>query len=203
VTYLVGLTGGIGSGKSTVTEMLSSLGVRIVDTDLISHQLTQADGAAISALRSAFGEHFIDSRGALDRGKMRELVFSDLNAKQRLESILHPLILAQTRVQATSPSAAPYTLVVVPLLFENGRYTHWLQRVITVDCPEENQILRTMQRSKLDDTAVRNIMSQQLSRAERMQLADETLHNDGSLDALKIQVVEMHHRLIAFAAESD
>jgi dephospho-CoA kinase len=203
VNYLVGLTGGIGSGKSTVADMFAALGVRIIDTDLISRQLTQAGGAAIPALREAFGDGVIDAQGALDRAAMRKLVFSHPDEKKRLEAILHPLILAQAKQQAASPTDAPYTLVVVPLLFENRRYSDWLHRVITVDCPEETQIERTMQRSRLDEAAVRTIMAQQLSREARMAFSDEKILNNGSLDDLKKQVVEMHHRLSALATESD
>ncbi|OIR11769.1 dephospho-CoA kinase [mine drainage metagenome] len=203
MNYLVGLTGGIGSGKSTVADMFATLGVRIIDTDLISHQLTQADGAAIPALRDAFGPQVVDVHGALDRGKMREIVFNDPAKKKTLESILHPLIFAETRLQAASPTQAPYSLVVVPLLFESGRYADWLQRVITVDCPEKSQIARTMRRSNLDEPAVRAIMAQQLSRDERLALSDEVILNNGSLDDLKAQIVGMHLRLSKLANESD
>jgi dephospho-CoA kinase len=203
VNYLVGLTGGIGSGKSTVADMFAALGVRIIDTDLISHQLTQAGGEAIPALRNTFGAHIINAQGALDRSRMREIVFSNPDDKKRLEAILHPLIFAHTKQQAASPTDVPYTLIVVPLLFESGRYADWLQRVITVDCPEESQIARTTQRSKLDEPAVRAIMAQQLSREERMALSDEVILNNAGLDDLKKQVVGIHHRLSALAAESD
>jgi dephospho-CoA kinase len=203
VNYLVGLTGGIGSGKSTVADMFAALGVRIVDTDLISHQLTQADGAAIPAIRDTFGPRLINAQGALDRGKMRELVFGNPAEKKRLEAILHPLIFAQSKQLAASSTDAPYTLVVVPLLFESGRYADWLQHVIAVDCPEESQIARTTQRSNLDEPAVRAIMAQQLSREARLTLADEILVNNGSLDNLKTQVVGIHRRLSALATESD
>jgi dephospho-CoA kinase len=203
VNYLVGLTGGIGSGKSTVADIFAALGVRIIDTDLISRQLTQAGGASIPALREAFGAGVIDAQGALDRAAMRELVFSHPDEKQRLENILHPLILAQAKQQAASPSDAPYTLVVVPLLFENRRYSDWLHRVITVDCPEETQIKRTMQRSQLDEPAVRAIMAQQLSREARLTFSDEKILNNGSMDDLKMQVVGMHRRLSTLATESD
>jgi dephospho-CoA kinase len=203
VNYLVGLTGGIGSGKSTVADMFAALGVRIIDTDLISRQLTQTGGAAIPALREAFGAGVIDAQGALDRTIMRELVFSRPDEKKRLEAILHPLILTQAKQQAASPTDASYTLLVVPLLFENRRYSDWLNRVITVDCPEEAQIRRTMQRSQLDEAAVRAIMAQQLNREARLTFSDEKILNNGSLDDLKKQVVGMHHRLSALAAESD
>jgi dephospho-CoA kinase len=203
VNYLVGLTGGIGCGKSTVADMFAALGVRIIDTDLISRQLTQAGGTAVPALRETFGAGVIDAQGALDRVAMRELVFSHPDKKKLLEAILHPLILTQAKQQAASPTDAPYTLVVVPLLFENRRYSDWLNRVITVDCPEETQIRRTIQRSQLDEAAVRAIMAQQLRREARLTLSDEKILNNGGLDDLKKQVVGMHHRLSALAAESD
>jgi dephospho-CoA kinase len=203
MNYLVGLTGGIGSGKSTVAGMFAAHGVRIVDTDLISHQLTQAGGEAIPAIRDAFGAHLIDPIGALDRSEMRELVFANPSEKKRLEAILHPLIFQQTQRQATSPTAAPYTLIVVPLLFESGRYAGWLHRVITVDCPEDAQIARTIRRSNLDEAAVRAIMAQQLSRSERLRLANEVIRNDSDLHGLQNQVDAMHRRLCELAAESN
>jgi dephospho-CoA kinase len=203
VNYLVGLTGGIGSGKSTVADMFAELGVRIIDTDLISRQLTQAGGKAIPAIRETFGNGVIDAEGALDRAAMRELIFSRPDEKKRLEAILHPLILAQTKQQAASPTDTPYTLVVVPLLFENQRYSDWLHRVITVDCPEETQIRRTIQRSHLNEAAVRAIMAQQLSREARLTLSDEKILNNGSLDDLRTQVIGMHRRLSVLATESD
>jgi dephospho-CoA kinase len=203
MSYLVGLTGGIGSGKSTVADLFAALGARIIDTDLISRQLTQVGGAAIPALREAFGTGVIDAQGALDRAAMRKLVFAHPKEKMRLEAILHPLILAQAKQQAANPTDAPYTMVVVPLLFENRRYSDWMNRVITVDCPEETQIKRTMQRSQLDEAAVRAIMAQQLSREARLTFSDEKILNNDSLEDLEKQVVGMHHRLSALATESD
>jgi dephospho-CoA kinase len=191
-----GLTGGIGSGKSTVASLFSELGARIVDTDLIAHQLTQIDGDALPEIRKTFGDGFIDSAGAMDRAKMRQLVFSDANAKKRLENILHPLIREQSRILAESRSEAPYTLVAVPLLLESGRYRDWLHQVIVVDCTEAQQIARTMQRSKLSETEVKSIMAQQISRTERLSLADAVIQNDGTLDDLRLQVEELHSRLI-------
>ncbi len=204
MNYLVGLTGGIGSGKSTVAGLFATQGVHIVDTDLIAHQLTQAGGAAIAAISDKFGCTFIDGHGALDRSKMRNLIFGNPAERIHLESILHPLILTEAKLQAAAPPAdAPYTIIVVPLLFESEHYADWLQRIITVDCPEENQIAHTIQRSQLDESAVRAIMAQQLGRTERIHLADEVIRNDGSLDDLKKQVVGMHRRLSVLATESD
>lgn len=190
-----GLTGGIGSGKSTVAELFEALGARIVDTDEISHTLTAANGLAIPVIQHAFGDAYIADDGALDRAKMRTLVFADQDAKQRLQAILHPLILEQAKSEALSPGDAPYTLVVVPLLFESGRYRDWLDSVIVVDCPEEQQIARTLQRSSLDESTVRSIMSQQMDRSSRLRLADELILNDGSLPQLRAQVAELHNIL--------
>lgn len=203
MSYLVGLTGGIGSGKSTVANLFAAQGVRIIDTDLISHRLTQAGGAAIPLIRKAFGDHHIDAQGALNRSCMRQLVFADPAAKLKLEAILHPLILAQTRQLAAEPSAAPYTLIVVPLLFESGRYAGWMDRTIAVDCTQEAQLARTMQRSQLSEAEVRAILAQQLGRTERLGRAEEVIHNDGTLEELKAQVIGMHRRLSALATESD
>lgn len=191
-----GLTGGIGSGKSTVATLFSELGARIVDTDLIAHQLTQTGGTALPAIRGEFGDGFITQSGAMDRAKMRQFVFSDDCAKKRLEAILHPLIRERAQLLAQSQNDAPYTLVVVPLLFESGRYRDWLHQVIVVDCTEQQQIARTMQRSMLTETEVKSIMAQQISRHERLRLADAVIQNDSQLNDLLPQVEELHSRLI-------
>ncbi|MBU0689438.1 MAG: dephospho-CoA kinase [Gammaproteobacteria bacterium] len=192
-----GLTGGIGSGKSTVAKLFEALGARIVDTDEISHRLTAAGGLAIPAIQQAFGDSYITEDGALDRTVMRALVFSDLDAKQRLQAILHPMILGQAKSDALSPSEAAYTLVVVPLLFESGRYRDWLDSVIVVDCPEAQQIAHTLKRSALDESTVRSIMAQQMDRASRLQLADEIIMNNSSLEQLEARVSELHKSLSA------
>jgi dephospho-CoA kinase len=189
------LTGGIGSGKSTVASLLQAAGARIVDTDAISHQLTAADGLAMPAITREFGNAYIDASGALDRSRMRALVFSDPGAQQRLQAILHPLIRERAKSSALSPTEAPYTLVVVPLLFESGEYRDWLQRVIVVDCPEQQQIERTVRRSGLDEATVRAIMSRQMDRSTRLSLADEVICNDGNLSRLQSQTAALHKRL--------
>jgi dephospho-CoA kinase len=191
VTYRIGLTGGIGSGKSTVAGLFREQGISVVDSDVISHQLTQAGGAAIASIGKAFGEEYLTANGALDRAKMRQRIFSDAAAKHLLETILHPLIRAQMLVQAQA-SPSPYLLLVVPLLFEARNYRELVQRVLVVDCAEETQVARATQRSGLDEQAVRTIMAQQISRAERLRRADDTIHNDGNLDDLRQQVRRLH-----------
>jgi dephospho-CoA kinase len=191
MSYLVGLTGGIGSGKSTVAALFSELGVPVIDTDAISHQLTKPAGAAIPYIRAEFGDAYIDEQGALDRAKMRQLVFSDNTAKQRLEGILHPLILKQAKNQAES-STAPYVLLVVPLLFESADYQNWLHHTVTIDCPEETQVARATKRGGLSEQLVRAIMAQQMSRVQRLQLANDHIVNDGTLNDLRVQISSLN-----------
>jgi dephospho-CoA kinase len=200
---LIGLTGGIGSGKSTVATLFEKLGARIIDTDLISRELTQAGGAAIPAIQDTFGASFIDQTGALDRNQMRTLVFANPAAKQQLETILHPLILKRAHQLAGLATLAPYTLVVIPLLFEAQGYQNWLRRTLVVDCPEEMQIARTVQRSGLDQAMVQTIISQQITRNRRIALSDDIICNDQDLPALSARVALLHQLFLQIASGSD
>ncbi len=200
---LIGLTGGIGSGKSTVADLFVRHGARLIDTDEISHELTGSGGAAIPEIRTAFGIDSVDKHGALDRSKMRELIFAKPDAKKQLESILHPLILKQVKQLASAVTHAPYTLVAIPLLFESARYRGWLHRTLVVDCPEELQIARTMQRSGLDKALIQSIMNQQISRSERAALADDIILNNSDLAALSAQVDSLHARYLTIAHGTD
>ncbi len=202
-SLLIGMTGGIGSGKTTVAELFARLGARIIDTDELSRNLTQADGAAITPIRAAFGGAYIDADGAMDRKRMRELVFSTPEAKTRLEAILHPLIFAQAQQQAALPTAAPYTVLVVPLLTESGSYRKLVQRILVVDCPEETQLQRTMQRSGLERAAALSIMAHQAGRGERLRQADDVILNDGSLEDLSAQVGKMHEKYLSLCHRSN
>lgn len=200
---LIGLTGGIGSGKSAVSQTFEKLGVRVIDTDQISQHLTQSQGAAIPAIRETFGAEFIDASGALDRSKMRERIFSNPADKKRLEAILHPAILAEVKYQASTDTDAPYTIMVVPLLFESDNYRSWLHRTVTVDCSEEMQISRTMLRSQLSRPQALAIMAQQISRAERLALSDDIIHNEGDWENLANQVQQLHQKYLTIIAGSD
>lgn len=199
----IGLTGGIGCGKSTVAALLQKLGACIIDSDAISHQLTQAAGAAIEPIRNAFGADYIDTGGALDRVRMRHLIFSDNAAKKRLEDILHPLIRTQMLAQIQAASNAPYFLLVVPLLFETASYQKLIQRSLVVDCTEATQIARTMQRSGMNEQEVRAIMAQQIARTERLRLADDIISNDKNMDALLQQAEALHQSYMALSTARD
>ena len=173
----IGLTGGIGSGKSTVAQLLAGHGAAVFDTDAIARAVSQPGGAAIEALRDAFGPAYIDAQGALHRPAMRALAFSDPGARRRLEAILHPLIGAEVERRAAESSAA--TLVFdVPLLVEGGRWRARVDRVLVVDCGEASQIERVVARSGWSADAVRAVLAQQASRAARRACADAVLYNE-------------------------
>jgi dephospho-CoA kinase len=195
MSFCVGLTGGIGCGKSKATEMFAALGAGIVDTDEISRELTAAGGRAVPALESAFGAQYITAEGALDRARMRTLVFSDATAKGKLEAILHPLIRTESRARIAA-ATAPYTIVVVPLLLETGAYADLIDRVLVVDCDEDQQVARTMARSNLSESDVRAIMAAQLPRRDRLARADDVLRNDSDINALRLQVETLHRRYL-------
>jgi dephospho-CoA kinase len=191
----IGLTGGIGCGKSTVAALFAGHGAGIVDTDEIAHRLTQAGGEALPAIITAFGNDYIGSDGALNRAKMRALVFSDTEARQNLERLLQPLILAQAKVQLKEVhTTCPYTIVVVPLLPSRPEFRQLVQRVLVVDCDEHTQIERVMRRSSLTETEVRAIIAAQTPRSERLQMADDIIRNEGGLDGLAAQVAALHLR---------
>jgi len=203
--YRVGLTGGIGSGKSTVASLFKECGVLVIDSDVISHQMTQSGGIAITVIRTTFGDDYIDASGALDRVLMRQLIFSDPAAKLKLEAILHPLIRAQILAQVddaniNSTLASSYLLLVIPLLFETLNYRELVQRTLVVDCTETTQVARTMQRSGLDEQTVRTIMASQITRAERLRLADEIIQNDGNLDTLRQQIAKLHQHYLVISS---
>ncbi|MNR80548.1 Dephospho-CoA kinase [compost metagenome] len=196
--FSVGLTGGIGSGKSTVADLFAAQGAAVIDTDLIAHQLTATDGQAIPAIRAAFGDALILPDGAMDRTAMRARVFADANDKQRLEAILFPLIRRATREAAQQASGA-YLLFVVPLLLESGIWQQRVARVLTVDCPEEVQVQRVMQRNNLSEQQVRKIIASQASRSARLEAADDVIHNEGDSAALLPQVLALHQQYVKLA----
>jgi len=188
---VVGLTGGIGAGKSFVAEVLQGLGATLVDTDEISRALTSERGAAMDAVREAFGAGFVTAQGALDRAAMRTLVFEDPSARSRLEAILHPVIRGEADRQLAQ-AKGPYSLVAVPLLFETRGYLERVDRVLVVDSPEGMQEKRTAQRSALADAEVRRIMAAQWPRWRRLQSADDVIWNGGERAETEAQCEKLH-----------
>ncbi len=196
---VLGLTGGIGSGKSAAANRFAELGVCVVDTDVVAHQLTAPGGEAITALREAFGAAMINAEGALDRAVMRRLVFADSRARSTLEGILHPLIRARCEALLNA-ARTPYVVLVVPLLVE---HPYWLQRcdrVLLIDCPEAVQIERVMSRSGISRDEVQAIIRAQASREARRAIAHEIIDNAGDFDSLRAQVDSLHARCLSAAA---
>jgi len=201
LAYAVGLTGGIGCGKSSAAHFFAELGAGVIDTDVIAHQLTQAGSPALETIRREFGPEYLLPDGSLDRARMRQLIFSDDAAKARLEAILHPLI--KKRVLAETESIdAPYLLIVVPLLLETGNYGDVVCRVLVVDCDEQQQLQRTMARSALSAAEVSAIMSKQLSRQARLRVADDVIQNTGSLEDMRRQVENLHRQYLQRAEKA-
>jgi dephospho-CoA kinase len=201
---VIALTGGIGSGKSSVAAMLKELGAAIIDTDEIAHRLTAAGQPGARVIGEQFGPGYLRADGALDRERMRELVFSDPAAKKQLEAILHPMIRAEVDSEISAPvRRAPYIVIVVPLLIETGAYRDLARRILVVDCSEEQQITRVVQRGGLAADAARAIMASQVARAERLKHADDIVHNEADLAALHADVAALHRKYLELAKNPD
>ncbi len=203
MTYCVGVTGGIGSGKSSAAALFAELGAGIIDTDDIAHELTRPGGLAMPDITTAFGAGIVATDGSLDRAAMRKRVFAEPAQRKVLEGILHPLIRAEAR-NRVARSTAPYVMLVVPLLLETGGYPDLVRRVLVIDCDESLQVSRTMQRSGLAAEAVRAIMAVQLPRQQRLDRANDVLSNDGDIARLRSQVALLHdcYRKLAAAAQN-
>ncbi|KWI03898.1 dephospho-CoA kinase [Burkholderia ubonensis] len=196
----VGLTGGIGSGKTTVADLFAARGASIVDTDLIAHRITAPGGLAMPAIEQAFGPDFVSADGSLDRAKMRALIFSDDAARRRLEAITHPLIRTETDREGREARGA-YVMFVVPLLVESGSWKSRVDRVLVVDCDVETQIARVMRRNRFTREQVEAIIARQATRDARLAAADDVIVNDATTpDALAAQVDALHQRYLAGAA---
>ena len=189
--FSIGLTGGIGSGKTTVANMFAERGASIVDTDLIAHSLTAPGGPAMPAIVAEFGPEFADATGALDRARMRQLVFADAGAKARLEAILHPRI-RDGALAVAAAATGSYVIYAVPLLVESGTWRSRVQRVLVIDCREEVQISRVMARNTLPESQVLAILAAQASRAQRLAAADDVIENNDGIAALTPQIDRLH-----------
>lgn len=196
--YIVGLTGGIGSGKSAVAERFAALGIEVIDTDAIAHELTAPGGAAIAPIRAAFGDAVITADDALDRKAMRDLVFANPDARRRLEGILHPLIRHESE-RRCEHARSPYVILAVPLLVESGTYRERCDRICVVDAPVELQIDRVRARNNLGEAQIRAIIAAQASRDERLACADDVIDNSDTLSALDRAVARLHERYLQAA----
>ena len=199
--FVVGLTGGIGSGKSAAAEEFARLGATVVDTDAIAHELTAPGGAAIPAIRRLFGDAYVDGTGAMDRSKVRSLAFSDAEAKKRLEELLHPMIRDES-LRRIATATGPYVVYVVPLLVESGAYRNRVQRILVIDCPVPEQVARVRRRSGLDDDQIRRIIEAQASRQARPSVADDVIDNSETMESLRDAVGRLHERYLALASGS-
>lgn len=197
--FRVGLTGGIGSGKSTVANAFTNLGVKVVDADVVARRVVEPGSAALKQIRAFFGHGVISADGQLDRAKLREIVFADPNAKTWLNALLHPLI-RQQMLQELDTASSPYSLLVAPLLIEN-RLDLLVDKVLVVDVPEEVQLERTMHRDQNSPELIRAIMASQCSRAERLAAADYVISNEGPVNAIQAQVAKLHQVFLALSEE--
>ena len=197
MTFIVGLTGGIGSGKSAVADLFAAHGVAVVDTDAVAHALTTPGGAAMPAIRAEFGDGVVSPDGAMDRAAMRRIVFADPAARKRLEAILHPMIRSESERRVTAGALhAPYVILMVPLLVESGDYRTRVDRIAVVDCAEATQIARVMSRNKLARDEVARILAAQATRAERLAAADDVIDNDGALTDLPPRIERLHRQYV-------
>lgn len=195
---VIGLTGGIGSGKSMATDYLQTRGITIVDADLAARVIVEPGKPALQEIVEAFGESILQADGTLDRAALRKIVFADTTQRQRLEAITHPRI-AQEILLQLSVSASPYTVLVSPLLFESGQY-RFAQRTLLIDAPENTQRQRASARDKVSEEQIAAIMSAQMSREERRKRADDIVMNDGDLPALHVALEALHQRYLGLQA---
>jgi dephospho-CoA kinase len=197
MTHVVGLTGGIGSGKSAVADLFAARNVKVIDTDAIAHELTAVGGTAMPAIRAEFGDGVTSADGSLDRAVMRAIVFADPSARKRLEAILHPMIRSESDRQLLAGSTnSPYAILMVPLLIESVDYPNRVERIVVVDCAEATQIARVMSRNGLARNEIERILAAQATRAERLAAADDVINNDGTRAELASRIERLHLRYL-------
>jgi dephospho-CoA kinase len=196
--FKVGLTGGIGCGKTTVGELFTELNVPVIDADNIAHHLVEPGQPALLAIRKAFGDEILKPDGSLNRAELRERVFSNPKQKQKLESILHPLVFAAIQEKIDQLNS-PYCVISIPLLFETQK-NQFVDRILVVDCPIEIQIARVKLRNNLVDARIRSIIDSQVSREFRLKHADDVIDNSDSSNGLAEHVKKLHNLYLAISA---
>lgn len=202
MTQVVALTGGIGCGKTEATRVFVSLGVPVVDLDVIAHAMSQPGSPAMQQIQQVFGSDFFEATGQFDRAKMRALVFSDEDALAKLNAIMHPAIHAQATEQIKQYANSPYMVLAIPLLVESEHYWPLINHVLVIDCDESTQIERVMQRSAMGREQVEAILAAQSSRQERLDIADTVIKNDGKLENLLNSIKEFHKSQLSACIQS-
>jgi dephospho-CoA kinase len=194
--FIIGLTGGIGSGKSAAATILKGLGLNIIDLDQITHDLMKQEELGYIEIKKEFGEKYIDTTGAIDRKLLREEIFSSLDLKKRIESILHPIIFEECSKQLNKLKHEKYLVLVIPLLFETKTYTSLIHRSLLIDCDLETQIERVMKRDSISKALANKIIKNQMNRQEKKLLADKVILNDGDINHLKTQLGIYYKKLL-------
>ena len=199
--FVIGLTGGIGSGKSEAAKIFADLGVPVTDVDVISHALTAANQPLLADIVANFGKEYITAEGALNRGAMRKLVFNDAAARDQLNAILHPAIYQQAVLQLQANQthinkSTPYQILVIPLLFESPRYAPHIDRILLIDCDEATQIARVQLRSNLTEAEIKKIISAQTPRDKQLKLANDVIENGGNVAELREKILLIHQKYL-------
>ena len=193
--FIIGLTGGIGSGKSAAAEILKELGLKVIDLDLITHELMRPGELGYIEIKKEFGEKYIDTKGALDRKLLRQEIFSSFDLKKRIESILHPIIFEECNKQLNLLKHENYIVLVIPLLFETKNYISLIDESLLIDCDLEAQIERVIKRDNVSKALVNRIIKNQMNREEKQLLADKVILNDGNINHLKTQLDSYYKKL--------
>ena len=197
---IIGMTGGIGSGKSEASKIFASLNIEVIDLDKISREVTEKDHEAIEEIKTLFGQSLFNKENELDRKKLRDMIFSDKNLKIKLENILHPKILAEVKKKLSIFSDEPYVVIDIPLLFETNQYVPLISRTLVIDCELSNQIERARKRDGMEIAMVQSIISQQVDRNTRIQRGDDVILNDSSIESLEDSIKKLHEKYLNLVA---
>ena len=194
IMFIIGMTGGIGSGKSEALKIFESLNIKVIDLDKISKEITDTSHQAIQEIKLVFGDTIFDKDNRLDRKKLREIIFSEKNQKINLEKILHPKILGEVMKRLNVLSHESYVVIDIPLLFETSQYTSLISRSLVIDCKVNDQIERVKKRDGVDTSVIQSIIDQQIDRSSRIKKADDVVLNDGSIEKLTESIEELHKK---------
>ncbi|QDC47039.1 dephospho-CoA kinase [Candidatus Methylopumilus universalis] len=198
--FIIGMTGGIGSGKSEALKIFKSLSIKVIDLDNISKEITETSHQAIQEIKLVFGDAIFDKDNQLDRKKLKEIIFSDKNKKINLEKILHPKIYKEVKKRLNALSHESYVVIDIPLLFETNQYTSLISRSLVIDCKENDQIERVKKRDGIDISVIQSIIDQQINRSSRIEKADDVVINDGSIEKLEESIKSLHKKYLNLVA---